>query len=94
MTRPSDIRRRILKQRKVQLAPHSRKPITHDDAPSSFPKSRLMKYIELKYNDTLEHLISKGTIYEVAKRLDINYTTVSKWRKLIRETEFFGRFEK
>lgn len=92
MSKQSEIRKKILSQRQIQLAPRTRKPITHDDAPSPYPKSRLMKYIELKFHNKLENLIFKGTIYEAAKKYSISPSVVSKWRKLIRDTEFFGRF--
>lgn len=96
MTTPSSkIRRRILKQRGVELQKHTRRPITFDDLPSSYPKTKLMKYIELKFNDKLENIIFTGTIYELEKRLGIDATTVSKWRKVIseaKEKEFWKQF--
>lgn len=94
-TSQSKIKKRILKQRGVELEKHTRKPITYDDLPSLYPKTRLMKYIELKFNDKLENLIFVGTIYEVEKRLGIDATTVSKWRKIVaeaKEKEFWRQF--
>lgn len=93
MGRRAVIRKKILQQRRAVLAPHTRKPITHDDTTAPYPKSRLMQYIELKYHDRLENLIFKGTIYEAAKKYNISPSVVSKWRKLIRDTEFFERFK-
>ena len=88
MTRTSSakLRRSILKQRGVELAKLTRKPTTHDDIPALYPKTRLMKYIELKFKDRLENIIFTGTIYELEKKLGIDATTISKWRKLISET--------
>jgi hypothetical protein len=89
------IRNRLLKERGVQLAKLTRKPKTIDDIPAPYPKTRAMKYLELKYNKHIEDLIFKGTIYEVEKRLGMDATTVSKWRKLIsaaRDKEFWDSF--
>lgn len=96
MTRPSDIRKRILKQRGVELKRLSRKPVQYEDMSSSFRKSTLMRLVEMKYRDKLENLIFKGTIYETAIRLGIDATTVSKWRTLInkaKDNEFFDQFK-
>lgn len=95
-TPTSKIKKKILKQRGVVFEKHTRKPITHDDLPSPYHKTQLMKYVELKFSDRLENIISDGTIYEVGKRLGINYSTVSKWRKLIieaKEREFWKQFD-
>lgn len=94
-TKPSDIRRRILKQRGVNLEKHTRKPITHDDIPTAYHKTRLMKYIELKFGDRLGNIIFDGTIYELEKRLGVDATTISKWRKIIskaKDDAFWAQF--
>jgi len=95
-TQPSKIRKKILQQRGVELQKHTRKPITYDDLPSLYPKTRLMKYIELKFNAKLEDIIFTGTIYELEKKLGIDSTTISKWRKIIseaKEQQFWKQFE-
>lgn len=96
-TKSSELRRRILKGRGVELAKHTRKPVTYDDLPAPYRKTRLMKYIELKFGDKLENLIFDGTIYSLEKKLGIDATTISKWRTIIsesREREFWKQFEK
>ena len=96
MTRTANIRNRILKHRGVELAKHTRAPTTYDDMPSLYHKTKAMKYIELKYNDKLENLIFTGTIYDTGKRLNVDYSTISKWRKIIRdakETAFWAQFK-
>jgi len=40
-----------------------------------------MKWIEIKHAKPIEDLISSGTLSEVSKRLSIDRTTISKWRK-------------
>ncbi len=93
--RPIDIRRKILKQRGVELKRLTRKPVPIGDAPVPFTKSRLMQLIELQHKQPIEKLIFTGTIYEVEKHLDVDATTVSKWRKLIseaRDKEFLDQF--
>ena len=87
MTSQSKIRKRILRQRGVELEKHTRKPITYDDLPSLYPKTRLMKYVELKFGDRLENIIFDGTIYTLEKELGIDATTISKWRKIISEAK-------
>lgn len=96
MTRPSDIRKRILKQRGVELKRLSRKPVPIEEVPASFPKSTLMRLVELKFKNKLENLIFTGTIYDVEKRLGVDATTISKWRKIVEEAkdkEFFAQFK-
>ena len=95
MTVQSDIRKRLLKQRGVEFKRLSRKPIPLAELPSSYPKSNLMRLIEMKFKAKLEDLIFIGTIYEVEKRLGVDATTISKWRKLItnaKNMEFFEQF--
>lgn len=95
-TTQKQLRARILKRRAVELEKGTKRPLTYDELPSSFPKSRLMKYIELKFSDRLGNLIAPGTIYEIAKRLGIDASTVSKWRKILAETkekEFWNQFK-
>jgi len=95
VTKASDIRKRILKQRGVEFKRLSRKPVPVEELPAPFPKTNLMRLVELKFKDKLENLISTGTIYEVGKRLGVDASTVSKWRKLVseaKENEFFKQF--
>lgn len=95
-TSQSKIKKRILKQRGVELAKLTRKPVTYDDLPSLYPKTQLMKYIELKFGDRLENIIFNGTIYDLEKKLGVDATTISKWRKTIseaKEQEFWKQFE-
>ena len=87
MTTQAELKRRILKNRGVEFAKHTRKPRTPDDIPAPFHKTRLMKYIELKHKAKLQDLLSNGTIYQLEKKLGIDATTISKWRKLIRKAE-------
>ena len=96
MTRVSDIRKRLLKQRGVEFRRLSRKPVSVEELPAPFEKSTLMKLTELRFKERLENLIFTGTIYEVEKRLGVDASTISKWRKLIQESkdkEFFAQFK-
>lgn len=79
------IRRRILEKRGVQLDKFTRTPLPYHETDSEFGKTPLMRFLELKFSIRIEKLLSEGTIYEAAKRLGIDATTVSKWRKRIRE---------
>ena len=96
-TSSSKIRNRILKNRGVELAKHTKAPVTYDDMPAVYPKTRAMKYVELKFSAKLEDLIFDGTIYDLEKKLGIDATTISKWRKIIseaKEAEFWKQFKK
>ena len=94
--RPSDIRKKILKQRGVEFKRLSRKPVPIEELPSAYPKSTLMRLTEMKFKNKLENIIMEGTIYEVEKRIGVDSTTISKWRKIIQESqrkEFFEQFK-
>lgn len=92
-TRPSDIRKRILKQRGVEFKKHTRKPVSADQLPSAYKKTRLMQLIELRYGQRLENILFTGeTIYELEKKLGVDASTISKWRKFINEA-FFEQFQ-
>lgn len=97
MTTPiSKIRKEILKQRGVELKKHTRKPVSVDQLPTPYKKTRLMQLIELRHGKRLEDLIFIGTIYEMEKKLGVDASTVSKWRTLIseaRDREFFDKFK-
>jgi hypothetical protein len=43
-----------------------------------------MRYLELKYSQSIEDILSSGSNYELESRLGVDFTTISKWRKLIR----------
>jgi len=89
------IRRKILKSRGITTEKHTGKPLTYDDLPSIYPKTQLMKYVELKFGDKLENLIFTDTIYALEKKLRVDATTISKWRKIIseaKEKEFWQPF--
>jgi len=96
MTTPTaKLRRKVLKDRNILLTKHTKKPITHDELPSPFKKSNLMRLTELKHHDKLDNLVFKGTIYDTGKKLGVSPSTISKWRKLIsttREDEFWKQF--
>lgn len=93
MTQLASIRKRLLKQRGVELKRMTRKPTTIDDLPSSFRKTRAMRYVELKFGKRLEDLIATGTLDSLEKKLGVDRTTISKWRKLINK-EFWKQFDK
>lgn len=97
MTTQTELRRRILEKRGVTLEKHTRKARTHDEIPTIFHKTRLMKYLELKYHSDIKSLIIEGNIYKLEKKLKIDATTISKWRKAILQAEedaFWRQFPK
>lgn len=91
-TKPSDIRKRILKQRGMELKRLTRKPVHVSELPSPYHKTRLMQLVEHQQGQRLENIIYKGTIYDVEKKLGVDASTVSKWRKII-DAAFFEQFE-
>lgn len=93
---PAKIRKEILRKRGVQMEKHTRKPISVEELPTPYKKTSLMKLLELKMGIPLEQFIFTGTIYEAEKKLNIDATTISKWRTLItdaRDKEFFAQFD-
>lgn len=93
----SKLKKKLLRDRGVVLEKHTRNLITYADLPAPYKKSSLMKFIEAKYKDRVENLIFDGTLTDVAHNLGIDFTTVSKWRKIIRSTrdqEFWKEFPK
>ena len=96
MTRASDIRKQLLKQRGVELKRLTRKPIPIEETAAPYKKTALMRLTELRFKAKLDDLIFKGTIYEVERALGVDATTVSKWRKVVtaaRDKEFFEQFK-
>lgn len=92
----ASIRRKVLKDRGVKLEKHTRKPQPlPNELPSSFSKTPMMKYLEIKHGTPIEQLIFEGSIYKAGKKLGVNPSTISKWRKAIselREKEFWEQF--
>ena len=93
----ASIRRRILKERGVKLDKHTRKPrpSVAEELSSSFRKTTTMKYLEIKHHAPIEQLIFEGSIYKVGRRLGVNPSTISKWRKAFgeqQEKEFWQQF--
>jgi len=82
-TKTADLRRQILKGRK--LAKQGKKLVTYDDVPAPYHKTQHMKYVELKFGAPLEDLIMNGSNREAAERVGVDYSTISKWRKIIEE---------
>ena len=44
-------------------------------------KTWLMKYLEKEHGQSIEELMTGGTLAEVAKRLSIDVATASRWRE-------------
>ncbi len=95
MAKPSEVstaelRRRIIKEH--GLVPP--KPPAYflpdqgeyDESAVDFPKTDLMKYIEIKYSVSLKLDIYKGSINDVCSRYgwEVDRATISRWRKIIR----------
>jgi hypothetical protein len=86
MTNTASIKKRILKRRGVVLAPQTRAPLQYHESVTNFVKSDMMKFLELKFNCPILDLVdTPDTIYQCAKKLNVDPTTISKWRKRIRE---------
>jgi len=81
MVTAKTLRRRILKKR--GLEEHSYGRLVEVDRPDLIiPENRTMRMvrIELEQGKPLEELLMDGDLNEVANRLGIDFTTVSKWR--------------
>lgn len=81
--------RSILRNRGVAgFERNTRRPLTVDETPSNFRKTPLMRYLEAKYSKPISSIVADGNIYEVARKYGIDYSTVSKWRKIIMEADY------
>ena len=81
----TSLKKRILKKRNVVLEPGTKNPITPDELPTPFKKTIRMMFIELKHGKPIQELIADGSIDVVAMYIGVDRSTVSKWRKRIRE---------
>jgi len=85
-----ELRRRIIKEH--GLIPPKPPPYflpdqgKYDESAVDFPKTDLMKYIEIKYNVSLKLDIYRGSINDVCSRYgwEVDRATISRWRKTIR----------
>lgn len=50
-------------------------------------KTLAMRLVEQVIGIPLEDVLWDGTVRQVAKRLDVDYSTVSKWRKRLEEAD-------
>ena len=86
----AELRRRIIKEH--GLIPPKHPPFflpdqpEYDESAVDFPKTDLMKYIELKYSVSLKLDIYRGSINDVCSRYgwEVDRATISRWRKIIR----------
>ena len=86
----TELRRRIIKEH--GLIPSKPPPYflpdqgEYDESAVDFPKTDLMKYIEVRYNILLKLDIYKGSINDVCSRYgwEVDRATISRWRKIIR----------
>lgn len=89
------LRRKILRDSGRTMTKHTKHLIPISAAPDTFPKTPLMKTLEYKYNIKIEEEIFTGSLLDVVLRFnsDIDRTTISKWRKYIKEQIFFNQFK-
>jgi len=80
-----NLKDKILKKRNVVLAPRTKNPISVDELPTPFKKTIRMMFIELKHSTPIQELVATGSIDDVAMYIGVDRSTVSKWRKRIRE---------
>ena len=79
------LRRKILKDKGVEPAPHTRRMLTIDERPDLYPKTPLMKMMELKYHLKLESVIYEGSLDDIVKlfNYEVDRSTISRWRQYI-----------
>jgi len=80
-----NLKKQILRRRNVILEPRTKNPISVDELPTPFKKTDRMRFIELKFLTPIQELIAEGSIDDVAFIIMVDRSTVSKWRKRIRE---------
>ena len=85
--RLADIRRDILQQHGVESVQvsKSKKQVRRRPEPVSRVSPKLktkhMLYLEYKYGESIELILTAGSLYAVGKRLGIDRSTISRWRK-------------
>ena len=79
---PKKIREAIRKERgfTTSIHPEKRKKVVNISNLEHL-KTRDMKYVELLLGQPIEVLLLKGSLTQVARIIDRDFTTVSKWRK-------------
>ena len=75
---PAEIRRQILK--KQNLHPKINGGLTYR-MPRGGSKTTIMRYVEERFGQPIENLIYDGSLDQVAEKLDIDRTTVLRWRR-------------
>lgn len=83
----TQLKRQILDRKGVQPEKRTKRMLTVDEQPDTFHKTPTMKLIEYKYHIKIENEIFIGSLMDVVIRFnhDIDRSTVSKWRKYIKE---------
>jgi len=83
----TQLKRQILDRKGVQPAKRTKRMLTVDEQPDAFRKTSTMKLIEYKYHIKIENEIFLGSLMDVVRRFNYNIdkSTVSKWRKYIKE---------
>ena len=80
----SELRDRILRERGVPLRrKRSEGLVIARQPPKDGRKTQSMLLLEYQYQRPIEELL-QGPIRRVARRLGLDYTTISKWKKLLK----------
>jgi len=88
MTNISHIKDRILKRRGIRptRAATNKQRKLQPEIRAILPESKktpLMKLLEIKYHDRIENILSSGSLKYIEKKYGVDFTTASKWRKLL-----------
>ena len=78
----AQLRRQILNNRGVKPAKRTKRLLTIDEQPDSFPKTAKMKMLEYKYHIKLDVILFDGSLSQVVQFLngEVDRSTISKWR--------------
>jgi len=85
--RLADIRRDILNQHgveSIQVSKSKKQVRKRPEPPTRIPnhlKTKHMRYYELKFGQSIEILLTEGSLYKVGNTLNLDRSTVSRWRK-------------
>lgn len=74
------LRDQILKRRGLQPTEYTGLEET-SVPPSDGVKTLTMRQIEARFNRPIEDLLVEGNLNQVANRLGVDFTTVSRWRE-------------
>ena len=81
-TMPRKLKDQVLRERGVLIEGGRRVTVIRDGRDSKVTAQ--MRVIELRYGKPIKELLTSGSVRQVAQRLGVHYSQVSRWRKRLK----------